>query len=316
MGRNTNKFKALINAKFEMENLGDCQYLLGMRLTRDRVNRTVTLTQDKYISHILSEYGMVDCNPVSTPMTPQTHLVPASEEELEAFQKSGESYRRAVGLLIHLVQCTRPDLAFAISQLAQFLDCPGMNHWIAFKRVLRYLHHTSRLGLRLSGKPIELVIYTDSDYAGCPFSRRSVSSYCSLIAGGCVSWRSRKQPTVATSSTEAEYRAAYEGGQETVWLRRLLTDLGYPPTSPTTLLCDNQGAIALQKNPLFQSRSKHFENKYHWIRGKVSDSTLVPVYIPTSDMLADFLTKSLPRPKHAFCGEHLNLTMLASGGGS
>lgn len=160
---------------------------------------------------------------------------------------------------------------------------------------------------------MSLIVYTDSDYVGFPFSRRSVSGYCSIIAGGCVSWRSRKQHTVATSSTEAEYRAAYKGGQEAVWLQRLLTDLGYPQTAPTSLLCNNQGAIAFQKNPLFQSRSKHFENKYSWIREKVADATIIPKYMSTADMLADFLTKSLSRPKNVFCSDHLKLKILASG---
>lgn len=249
-------------------------------------------------------------------MIPNSHRIPATDEELSEFQASGENYRRAVGLLNYLVQCTRPDLAVVSSQLSQVLDKPGSQHWSAFKRVLRYLKGTAHLGLMLGGKPVILTTYTDSDYAGCPYTRRSTSGYCTIVAGGCVSWRARKQPTVATSSTEAEYRAAYEGAQETVWLRQLLQDFGYQQTSPTNLLCDNQGSIALQKNPLYQSRSKHFEKNYHWIREKVEDKTISPVYVPTAEMLADFLTKSLHRPKHEYCVEHLNMKKLDSEGGS
>ena len=247
MGNNTDRFKALINNRFVMEDLGECKFFLGMRLKWNREKRTITLTQEKYINSMLIEYGMDDCRPTSMPMIPNTHLVPATEAEKEDFSKSGENYRRAVGLLNYLVLCTRPDLAFVASQLAQYLDCPGTIHWLAFKRVLRYLKNTVNVGLTLGGGPITLEVYSDSDYAGCPVGRRSVTGYCTVVAGGCVSWRSRKQTTVATSSTEVEYRAAYEGAQEAIWLRQLLADLGYPQSKPTTLYCDNQGALALAK---------------------------------------------------------------------
>ena len=234
-------------------------------------------------------------------MIPNTHLVPATPEEIAAFGATGENYRRAVGLLNYLVLCTRPDLALVASQLAQFLEHPGTEHWAAFKRVLRYLRATSHIGLVLGVSPVNLKAFSDSDYAGCPFTRRSITGYCALVAGGCVSWRARKQPTVATSSTEAEYRAAYEATQEVIWLRQLLSDFGYPQTNPTVLHCDNQGALALSKNPLYQSRSKHFDITLHWIREKVDDCTITPQYISTSEMLADFLTKALHFPKFSFC---------------
>lgn len=224
-----------------------------MRIVRDRPGRTVSLYQDKYIESILEEYGMSDCRPTKTPMIPNTHLVPATPEEITEFEETGENYRRAVGLLNYLVLCTRPDLALVASQLSQFLKHPGIQHWAAFKRVLRYIRSTSNIGLTLGGSNINLSMYSDSDYAGCPYTRCSITGYCALIAGGCVSWRARKQPTVATSSTEEEYQDAYEAAQEIIWLRPLLTDLRYPPSQPTILHCDNQGALALSKNPLYQS---------------------------------------------------------------
>lgn len=186
-----------------------------------------------------------------------------------------------------------------------------MLHWAAFKRVLRYLRHTTGVGLTLGNGKLELLAYSDSDYAGCPFSRRSITGYVMLIGGGCVSWRARKQATVATSSTEAEYRAAYEATQEVVWLRQLLSDFGYPQRNPTTLHCDNQGALALSKNPLYHARSKHFDVVYHWIRERVTDQTIHPAYIQTSLMLADFLTKALHYPKFSFCAKGLQIQQSA-----
>lgn len=307
MGHDTDRFKHLINEHFEMEDLGPCTFFLGMRIERNHSKRTISLHQDKYINAMLVEYGMDECRPTSTPMTPNTHLVPATEQELADFALSGENYRRAVGLLNYLVLCTRPDLALVASQLAQFLDKPGTAHWAAFKRVLRYLKRTNDVGITLGGGKVELEAYSDSDYAGCPFTRRSVTGYCMLVAGGCVSWRARKQATVATSSTEAEYRAAYEATQEVVWLRQLLDDFGYQQGGPTTLRCDNQGALALSKNPLYQSRSKHFDIIFHWIREKVDDLSIKPVYVSTQDMVADFLTKALHYPKFSFCSKHLRI---------
>lgn len=253
VGQDTPRFKRLISARFEMEDLGPCTFFLGMRVSRDRSSKTITLTQEKYIQNMLIEYGMEDCHTVTTPMVPNSHLIPATDAELSEFKESKEDYRRAVGLLNYLVQCTRPDLAIVSSQLSQFLDRPGSLHWAAFKRVLRYLRFTTSLGLVLGGKEVKLEAYSDSDYAGCPYTRRSTTGYCHFIAGGCVSWRARKQPTVATSSTEAEYRAAYEATQDVIWLRKLLSDFGYPQDKTTVLHCDNQGSIALASNPLFQS---------------------------------------------------------------
>lgn len=253
VGQNVARFKELISARFEMEDLGPCTFFLGMRVTRDRESKTITLSQEKYIQNMLIEYGMDDSHTVTTPMIPNTRLIPATDAEVDEFKASKEDYRRAVGLLNYLVQCTCPDLALVSSQLSQFLNRPGTQHWAAFKRVLRYLRFTTSLGLVLGGKEVMLTGYSDSDYAGCPYTRRSTTGYCHFVAGGCVSWRARKQPTVATSSTEAEYRAAYEATQDLIWLRKLLTDCGYPQKNTTILNCDNQGSIALARNPLFQA---------------------------------------------------------------
>lgn len=316
MGQNTNRFKSLIKQRFEMEELGECTFFLGMKLERNLVSKTITLLQEKYVDPMLQEYGMEDCRSTSTPMTPNTHLIPATEAEKVEFAASGENYRRAVGLLNYLVLCTRPDLALVASQLAQFLDCPGTLHWAAFKRVLRYLKHTKGLGLVLGGASTTLQAYSDSDHAGCPYTRRSVTGYYALIGDGCVSWRARKQATVATSTTETEYRAAYEATQELIWLRQLLCDVGYAQTTPSQLNCDNQGALALAKNPLYQSRSKHFDIIYHWIREKVNDATIHPVYVETSKMYADFLTKAVPAPKFKYCADSLKLLEPILRGGS
>lgn len=160
-------------------------------------------------------------------------------------------------------------------------------------------------------------MYCDSDHAGCPYTRFSVSGYCTFIVGGCVSWRARKQPTVPTSTTEVKYRAAYKASQEVIWLHQLLSDMNYKVKLPITLYCDNQGALALTNNLLYQSRSKHFDILYHWIQERVNNNSISPTYITTNLRGADFLTKAVDHlPEHNFCARELGLTPPTQRGGS
>ena len=137
--------------------------------------------------------------------------------------------------------------------------------------------------------------WSDSDWAGDVDHKRSTTGYCFTLGAGGISWSSKKQPTVALSSTEAEYRAASSTTCEIVWLRRLLEELGCPQTGPTTLRCDNESCIALARNPVFHARLKHIEIQYHFIREKLLDETIDVVYCKTEDNLADLFTKALPQ---------------------
>ena len=140
-----------------------------------------------------------------------------------------------------------------------------------------------------------LEAYSDSDYAGCPYTRRSVTGYVMLMGKGCVSWRARKQATVATSSTEAEYKAASDACRQLEWLRIFGDELGDNVTAPTPLCMDNQGAIFLAVNPVIDRRTKHIDIRYHFIREMVEKDAVKIFYVATEDQLADSLTKSVPR---------------------
>lgn len=192
-----------------------------------------------------------------------------------------------------------------MSQLSQHLEQPGIPHWIAFKHVLRYLAGSKDLSLTYSQLDSSLhpqghfswsnpTGFADADWAGCPSTRRSTTGYLFLLNGGAISWQSRKQPTVALSSSEAEYRSCTTAGQEAIWLKHLFESINIPISCPLTLYGDNQGAIALSQNPIFQARTKHIEVQYHWIREQVLLGNIEIPYTPTSSMLADCLTKSTP----------------------
>lgn len=295
---------------FRVKDLGPVDMMLGMKITRNRCLKRLCISQTHYIEALLESYGMSDCKAIGTPLQSNIPLVAGTDEEILAFKESGHNYRRAVGSLNYLSQCTRPDISHSVSLLSQFLEKPTLSHWGHFKRVLRYLRGTSSLGLTYGVQPVNETLtklkpnsqspplaFSDSNWAGCQITRRSTSGYVFLFNGGAISWRCKKQPAVALSSTEAEYKGFLDAGQEGIWIRRLMKVFGFDNLVSTTLFGDNQGSIALSRNPVFHSRTKHVEIHFHWIREKIQDGSIDIKFCPTEDMVADVLTKSLDRGK-------------------
>jgi hypothetical protein len=296
------EFKAELGKRLDITDLGELKYILGIEVIRNRAARTITLNQTAYIVEILSRYGMRDCAPVSTPLVATERLTaaqgPATPDEKQAVldYANGASYPERVGSLLYATQ-TRPDIQYAVALLAQFSANPGKPHFEAVKRVLRYLKGTAQLGLTFggSGSGVDLIGWTDSDWAQDPDSRRSVGGFVFDVAGGSVSWSSKKQPTVALSTVEAEYMAASNATKEAIWLRTLLDDLGFTQVQATTIHADNQGCIALSRNPVSHSRAKHIDIRHHFIRERVANKEIDLQFCSTKDMLADIFTKALPR---------------------
>ncbi|MBW0539072.1 hypothetical protein O181_078787 [Austropuccinia psidii MF-1] len=310
------KFKSLIMKKFEMEDLGPANFVLGIKLTQDKTAQTIYLSQTLYIHDLLSEYDMSDCKPVATPMVANSKVSAASDDDHQQFLSLNKNYRQAIGKISYLQVATRPDLVFATSQLSQFLEKPGYSHWIAFKHLLRYLAGTKNLALCLGGNHLSLCTYSNADYANCIDTQRSVSGYLTMVGGSCINWKTKKQTTVSTSSCEAEYKAQYEGGKDLLWSARLLEDLRVAVPKPLQLFGDNQGAISLAQNPQVNERSKHFDVIFHWIQEKTEDETLKVNYVATQEMLADGLTKALARPSHLTFLKKIGLIEVMSEGGS
>ena len=245
---------------------------------------------------------MSECSPVSTPLVAKDRLsasqspsTPEEKSEYEAYA-NGLKYLEIVGAVLYATQ-TRPDIQYAIGVLAQFGSNPGRPHLEALKRVLRYLKGTAHFSLRLGGanSDTDLIGWTDSDWAQDIDSRRSVGGFVFEIAGGVVSWSSKKQPTVALSTVEAEYMAASNATKEAIWLRSLLEDLGFKQVAATIIYGDNQGCIALSRNPVAHSRAKHIDIRHHFIRERIANSEIDLRYCSTKEMLADIFTKQLPR---------------------
>ena len=295
-------FKTNITRFFPIKDLGELRHILGIQVTRDRTAHTITLNQTGYINNVLARFGMQGCAPVSTPFTVGTRLThdqsPTTPEGHAAYiaAANGIAYLEGIGSVLYATQ-TRPDIQYAVGILAQFSANPGKAHIDAFKLLLRYLKGTATFGLTLGGKDsgVDVIGWTDSDWAQDPDFRRSVTGYIFDVAGGSVSWASKRQPTVALSTMEAEYMAASNATKEAIWLRILLVDLGFPQVQATTIHADNQGCIALSRGTVTHSRAKHIDIRHHFLRERVASSEVNLLYCSTKDMLADILTKQLPR---------------------
>ena len=173
---------------------------------------------------------------------------------------------------------------------------PGPAHWMAVKRILRYLQGTRNHGLVFTAGDQDMLLgFSDSDWAGDIVTRRSTSGYVFKLGQSTISWSSKRQQTVAKSSTEAEYVALAMATQEVVWLRRLLSDLGIDTSAPTELREDNQGAIDLSKNPKHHGRTKHIDVSHHFTRERIAMNEIDVKYVPSNQNLADVMTKPLPR---------------------
>jgi hypothetical protein len=305
------KYKKLLSAEFEMTDQGPVQSLLGIQIERNLIKKELKLNQKHYIQNVLKKYNMADCKPIDTPFATGQKLTlemrPQTEEEKRMMQDV--PYQSAVGSLMYAMISTRPDIAYAVGVVSQFLANPGPTHWTAVKRIMRYLQGTLDYCLIYNGRSnvedlkqsISPIGYTDSDWAGETDNRKSTAGYTFLINETTISWSSKRQNTVALSSAEAEYLGCTQAVKEALWLKHFFNDINEPQTLPILIHCDNQSAIALTENPKFHARTKHIEIRHHFIREHVEKSEVKIQYCPTEKMVADVLTKALPKAKHVWC---------------
>ncbi|KAJ4818128.1 hypothetical protein LUZ62_030694 [Rhynchospora pubera] len=293
---------AHLNSQFAIKDLGSLKFFLGIEV--HSISTGFLLTQTKYLKNILTRANMLLSKPTASPMVVHTSLSLHEGDPMD----NPSLYRTIVGALQYAT-ITRPDIAFAVNKVSQFMHSPTNLHWEAVKRILRYLNGTLTYGLTL--KPaINLVLhaYSDSDWAGCPDDRRSTSGYAIFLGPNLISWSAKKQATVSRSSTEAEYRALALASAELVWLQFLLHELHITCSSSPILWCDNIGATFLASNPMFHARTKHVEIDYHFIREKVQNKELEIKFICSKDQLADIMTKPLTTPRFVLLRDKLNVT--------
>lgn len=279
---------------FEGRDLGEITSFLGINISRDRDKKELKIDQKGMIKDIIERFGMEDAKMKATPMSTSLKL---TKEEGEMLDKEKYPYGTLVGKIMFLAVATRPDLAFTVGALTRFMANPTIVHWQVAKGVVRYLAKTPERGITFRGSNTELRAYCDADYAGDIDTRRSTTGYVFVMNGGAISWNSKRQPTVAASTTEAEYMAAAAAVKEGLWMRKLLESLDIK-VNKINILCDNQSAIKLLKNPIFSVRSKHIDVIHHFARERVLRGDVVFNYVHTKKMLADVMTKALPAEQH------------------
>ena len=293
-----NSVKGSLSKRFKMKDLGKLSWFLGIEFKCG--SGTVEMNQTRYLETVLKRFKMEDCKPRATPCDVGSNNVQSDDSK-----ELGDArlYREIVGSLIYCMSATRPDLCYVVTKLSQHMAKPTKAHLGMAKQVLRYIKGTLDYALKFqkSDVPLELSGFCDSDW-GASEDRRSITGYGFHLSdeGPLISWKSRKQQTVALSTCEAEYMALAAATQEVKFLSQLLTDMsGTEQTKGVVLYVDNQGAIALAKNPVHHQRSKHIDIRYHFVRSEIQNGVLELVYVPTEDNVADVFTKPVAKPRLA-----------------
>jgi hypothetical protein len=256
-------------------------------------NAGIFISQKKYALEVLKKFHMDKCKHVSTPLVVNEKL----SKDDGGNSADASIYRSIIGSLLYLL-ATRPDIMFAASLLSRFMHSPSQVHLGAAKRVLRYIKGTTDYGLCFVKKESgDLQGYTDSDWAGSVDDAKSTSGYVFSFGSAVFSWNSKKQEVVAQSSAEAEYISAAAATNQTIWLRKILSDVGQFQNKATVIWVDNKSAIAIAKNPVQHGRTKHIKVKYHAIREAEKSKEISLEHCNSENQIADIMTKALSKGK-------------------
>lgn len=290
--------KQQIALNIEVVDKGPVDYFLGMEINVDKSKKQIQIHQKQFIQNLLENYNMANCRKVSTPLDPGQKFEKCLGCE-NCKKVNEKSYQSLIGSLLYLSMSTRPDISYAVNKLSQFNTSPHPEHLSAAKHILRYLQSTINLRLTYSKSNKILEGFSDADWAG-NFDRKSHTGNVFILANGAIVWETKKQSSVALSSTEAEYMAMSNASKEVVYLKNLLEEIGFPElvSNPIKLYGDNLSAIQLVKNPVYHSRSKHIDIRVHYIREVYEKNIMELKYCSTTEMVADVLTKVLCKQKH------------------
>ena len=308
-----NGIKKKLQSEFDMKDLGPIHHILGWKITRNREKRTITISQEHYAETILEQFGFQDSNSKPIPIDPGLRLSKKMEAESikdKLFMKD-KPYRAIVGSLMYLAVATRPDLAFFTHEMSKFVTNPGPQHWNALKNGLRYLKGTKNYGLTLGGivsndemKKLNLKVkelsfrgFSDADFANSLDDRRSIAGILVELWGSPIAWISKIQPTVALSTTEAEYMALCKLTQELFYFKNLCGEMNLKVKQPITMMEDNNSCIKICENHEMHQRTKHIDLRYHFIRDAIEHQIVKIEKVNSEDNVADIFTKPLARIK-------------------
>ena len=301
--------KSNLRTQWEITALGEPTKIIGIEITQ--TDKSITISQKIYIESILEREGLSRSNSVTTPFDPNIKLEPNPDGNEG---NRSNSFARLLGELQYLANNTRPDITYAVNRLASYTANPSLQHVMALKRILRYLTGTKNFSITYSKTSTNphnnsnlIYGFADAAFANQD-DHKSTSGYVFLASGGAITWKSKKQTTIALSSTEAEYVALSEAAREACWLRNLLDELGYSQEFPIVIKGDNDGSIAIAMNQQFHNRSKHIAIRWHWVRDLVEQGLITIKICRDPQQTADILTKALPCPKHHQHTSEMGLT--------
>lgn len=291
--------------------LVDSGVFIGIQIHRNPHDGSYFLNQSGYIARTLEGFAITEAKPVATPLEAGHDL--HSSKVLEQHPNKDLPYAEAVGKLLYCAMATRPDIAHTLSILSKYASYPRDRHWIAVKRVLRYLKGTINHGLLYKRvKEPNLVCFTDADYAGDHENSKSTSGMVTFVCTGPVCYKAQQQSLVAKSTTEAEYIAASMSSDYIVWLQQFSKELGVLSDMKSSLMCDNQSALKLMRNSEFHARTKAIRIRFHSIRELVNDDVFDIEYVPSEENTADIFTKALSGPKFTYHREGLSCVELGT----
>jgi hypothetical protein len=301
------ELRTALMQRYEMRDLGKLSWFLGIRIIRDRSQRKLWLCQDSYIKKITATFHLEDRKPPATPMAVE-ELTP---NDKQATPQEIYLYQRKVGSLLYAKIITRPDAARTANKLSEFLTNPSARHQEAVDRAISYLYGTGALAIEYSAliDQSAVVCAGDAAFADDPVTRYSTEGYLFKLFNGPIDWRSTKQKTVTTSSTEAELLALSHAAKEVIWWKRLFNTLQFDPGHKISIQCDNRQTIRLltAETPQINTKLKHIDIHSHWLRQEVANGVLQIQWVPTAEMPADGLTKALPRQRFDIFVKQLGL---------
>ncbi|XP_031285671.1 uncharacterized protein LOC116144359 [Pistacia vera] len=276
--------KNFLASKFHTKDLGTLRYFLGVEVSRSK--KGIFLSQRKYV---LTEMSLSEAKPCDTSMVPNVRL---NAEDEEMFGDP-ERYRRIVGKLNYLT-IARPDIAVSVSVVSQFMSSLRTSYWDAVFHILKYLKEAPGRGILYSDHGHNKVEgFSYADWAGSSVDRQSVTRFCVFVGGNLISWKSNKQPVVARSSAESEYRVMAQVTCELIWTRHLLREIGFGDPRTMDLWSDNQVAIHIANNPVFHERTKHIVVNCHFVREKLEQKLIATNHVRPGEQLVGIFTKSL-----------------------
>ncbi|KAL0322507.1 UNVERIFIED_CONTAM: Retrovirus-related Pol polyprotein from transposon TNT 1-94 [Sesamum angustifolium] len=251
----------------------------------------LALSQSHYVETILRKFKAYDSPPAKTPVDLNLHLAKNKDEP-----ECQIEYSRIIGSLMYIMNCTRPDIAYAVNKLSRFTSNPSKDHWKGLIRVFIYLKYTSNYGLHYTRYPAILEGYSDGNWISDSKDTKSTIGYVFTIGGGAVSWKSSKQTCIARSIMESEF-IALDNGEEAEWLRNFLKDIPcWTKLVPAIMVhCDSQLTIGRAQNSMYNGKFRHIRRRHNTIRQLISSGIISIDYIKSKDNLADPLTKGLSR---------------------